>query len=173
MHRLFCYTGAEGLVLACGLGLVAALTETPKARQARFGEPRRQPPARHSLPRRFKSFPFMPEGEKQKAIANAMTFHFPQGRKDLRTQARARFRFPFVSLLARAQRKIGFAAFRGVPCRVILSGITKNRCKCIGFFVTQGRKDLNPRHAVLETAVLPTELHPYLFGTGDIIPYYF
>ena len=38
----FFYTGAEGLVLACGLGLVAALTETPKARQARFGEPRRR-----------------------------------------------------------------------------------------------------------------------------------
>ena len=67
---------AEGLVLACGLGLARALTEAPKARQARFGEPRRQPPARHSLPRRFKPFPFMPEGEKQKAIARAMTFHF-------------------------------------------------------------------------------------------------
>lgn len=25
----------------------------------------------------------------------------------------------------------------------------------------QGRKDSNPRHAVLETAVLPSELHPY------------
>ena len=39
----------------------------------------------------------------------------------------------------------------------------------------QGRKDLNPRHAVLETAVLPTELHPYIkfFGTGDIITYHF
>ena len=25
----------------------------------------------------------------------------------------------------------------------------------------QGWQDLNPRHAVLETAALPTELHPY------------
>ena len=25
----------------------------------------------------------------------------------------------------------------------------------------QGRQDLNPRHSVLETDVLPTELHPY------------
>ena len=25
----------------------------------------------------------------------------------------------------------------------------------------QGQKDLNPRHAVLETAALPTELYPY------------
>ena len=28
----------------------------------------------------------------------------------------------------------------------------------------QGQKDLNPRHAVLETAALPTELYPYIFG---------
>ena len=28
-------------------------------------------------------------------------------------------------------------------------------------FCWQGRKDSNPGHAVLETAVLPTELHPY------------
>ncbi len=26
----------------------------------------------------------------------------------------------------------------------------------------QGQKDLNPRHAVLETAALPTELYPYI-----------
>ena len=26
----------------------------------------------------------------------------------------------------------------------------------------QGQKDLNPRHAVLETAALPTELYPYM-----------
>ena len=28
----------------------------------------------------------------------------------------------------------------------------------------QGRKDSNPRHLVLETNVLPTELHPYTVG---------
>ena len=27
----------------------------------------------------------------------------------------------------------------------------------------QGQKDLNPRHAVLETAALPTELYPYIY----------
>ncbi len=32
----------------------------------------------------------------------------------------------------------------------------KNRCSCFW----QGQKDLNPRHAVLETAALPTELYP-------------
>ncbi len=31
----------------------------------------------------------------------------------------------------------------------------------LGFFDWQGQKDLNPRHAVLETAALPTELYPY------------
>ena len=36
----------------------------------------------------------------------------------------------------------------------------------------QGQKDLNPRHAVLETAALPTELYPYKVkangGKGEI-----
>ena len=29
-------------------------------------------------------------------------------------------------------------------------------------FFWQGQKDLNPRHSVLETDALPTELYPYL-----------
>ena len=29
------------------------------------------------------------------------------------------------------------------------------------FEMWQGQKDLNPRHAVLETAALPTELYPF------------
>ena len=32
------------------------------------------------------------------------------------------------------------------------------------FLFWQGQKDLNPRHAVLETAALPTELYPYIHG---------
>ena len=31
----------------------------------------------------------------------------------------------------------------------------------------QGQKDSNPRHAVLETAALPTELYPYKYGGED------
>ena len=31
----------------------------------------------------------------------------------------------------------------------------------------QGQKDSNPRHAVLETAALPTELYPYIYGGED------
>ena len=31
-----------------------------------------------------------------------------------------------------------------------------------GQFKWQGQKDLNPRHVVLETTALPTELYPYI-----------
>ena len=43
----------------------------------------------------------------------------------------------------------------------------KNRC-----FFWQGQKDLNPRHAVLETAALPSELYPFVIGgpTGTRTP---
>ena len=34
-------------------------------------------------------------------------------------------------------------------------------CITIRVFFWQGLKDSNPRHAVLETAALPTELYPY------------
>ena len=33
----------------------------------------------------------------------------------------------------------------------------------------QGQKDLNPRHAVLETAALPTELYPYKNKRFDMV----
>ncbi len=36
----------------------------------------------------------------------------------------------------------------------------------------QGQKDLNPRHAVLETAALPTELYPYVLTSNNITDYY-
>ena len=36
----------------------------------------------------------------------------------------------------------------------------------------QGQKDLNPRHAVLETAALPTELYPYVLTSNIITDYY-
>ena len=35
-------------------------------------------------------------------------------------------------------------------------------------YIWQGQKDLNPRHVVLETTALPTELYPYVL-TADII----
>ena len=36
------------------------------------------------------------------------------------------------------------------------------------FLFWQGQKDLNPRHAVLETAALPTELYPYIYEAPKI-----
>ena len=33
----------------------------------------------------------------------------------------------------------------------------------------QGQKDSNPRHAVLETAALPTELYPYMTKSNCLI----
>ena len=38
-------------------------------------------------------------------------------------------------------------------------------------FPWQGQKDLNPRHAVLETAALPTELYPYVVGLHGLEPW--
>ena len=59
------------------------------------------------------------------------------------------------------------------------SVITKNKIKALKPVYTndfrallwQGQKDLNPRHAVLETAALPTELYPYeWWATRDSNP---
>ena len=41
----------------------------------------------------------------------------------------------------------------------------------IGVRLWQGQKDLNPRHAVLETAALPTELYPYVKFCLIILPF--
>ena len=41
-----------------------------------------------------------------------------------------------------------------------------SRQKCV--FCWQGQKDLNPRHPVLETGVLPTELYPYIYSFSII-----
>ena len=44
-----------------------------------------------------------------------------------------------------------------------------NPCGCSVFY-WQGQKDLNPRHAVLETAALPTELYPFMVGLRGLEP---
>ena len=55
---------------------------------------------------------------------------------------------------------------RAQPCLVAKSYRTLTKksgtAEAIPDFFWQGQKDLNPRHAVLETAALPTELYPYL-----------
>ena len=39
------------------------------------------------------------------------------------------------------------------------------------FFLWQGQKESNPRHAVLETAALPAELYPYMVGLHGLEPW--
>ena len=53
---------------------------------------------------------------------------------------------------------VGKASKNGVNSRKYRKKAPKIRC-----FFWQGQKDLNPRHAVLETAALPTELYPYIW----------
>ncbi len=43
----------------------------------------------------------------------------------------------------------------------VLSNKKETVTKTVTASFWQGQKDLNPRHAVLETAALPTELYPY------------
>ena len=58
------------------------------------------------------------------------------------------------------------AARRLAPARACLGQVLSNKKETVTKTVTvsfwQGQKDLNPRHAVLETAALPTELYPYI-----------
>ena len=46
----------------------------------------------------------------------------------------------------------------------IMSCQSKKRHREGVFLLWQGQKDLNPRHAVLETAALPAELYPCVFS---------
>ena len=43
-------------------------------------------------------------------------------------------------------------------------------CGRPAYTLWQGQKDSNPRHAVLETAALPTELYPYVVGLRGLEP---
>ena len=56
-----------------------------------------------------------------------------------------------------------------IPCAVLKMIKQKPWNHAVSrLLVWQGQKDLNPRHAVLETAALPTELYPYImrFNSG-------
>ena len=58
------------------------------------------------------------------------------------------------------------SARRRSPARACLGQVLSNKKETVTKTATvsfwQGQKDLNPRHAVLETAALPTELYPYI-----------
>ena len=49
---------------------------------------------------------------------------------------------------------------KGAVVLTVVGGKNKKDKPKLVFF-WQGRKDSNPRHPVLETGVLPTELYPY------------
>ena len=52
------------------------------------------------------------------------------------------------------------------------SGVTGRRSNQLNYrAIWQGQKDSNPRHAVLETAALPTELYPYVVGLHGLEPW--
>ena len=74
---------------------------------------------------------------------------------------------------ARLWRATG-TSFTSAPFKSFLTQFyQKNKgVLCTPLFFWQGQKDLNPRHPVLETGVLPTELYPYSVDLC-IISYYF
>ena len=53
--------------------------------------------------------------------------------------------------------KLGNFKIKKTKGKTPINGLNK---PFIGVRAWQGQKDLNPRHAVLETAALPTELYP-------------
>ena len=59
--------------------------------------------------------------------------------------------------------------------RMVLNARNTFHCdlmKCVRMcLIWQGQKDLNPRHSVLETDALPTELYPYMKRTNNILTY--
>ena len=89
-----------------------------------------------------------------------MTVSFWQGQKDLVSPAGS---VGASALRAEVSTGDPHPSTRSA-CRVFkLFNPSQNKKTPAGVFLFwQGQKDLNPRHAVLETAALPTELYPYV-----------
>ena len=58
----------------------------------------------------------------------------------------------------------------GSVLRRALTAMTAKNDHPIGWSFWQGQKGSNSRHAVLETAALPTELYPYMVGLRGLEP---
>ena len=67
-----------------------------------------------------------------------------------------------ASFLCHRQRSRGSPGTLPVPQVKKMLSMPKEKPRNAELFFWQGQKDLNPRHAVLETAALPTELYPYI-----------
>ena len=63
---------------------------------------------------------------------------------------------------------VGVAGFEPAAHWSQTSCATKLRYTPKVIYNWQGQKDLNPRHVVLETTALPTELYPYDGGEDGI-----
>ena len=61
-------------------------------------------------------------------------------------------------------------AYRKPVRRTRRAAVSKKTGHPSGWSVWQGQKGSNSRHAVLETAALPTELYPYVVGLRGLEP---
>ena len=96
----------------------------------------------------------------EKESRTSATLSFWQGQKDLVSPAGS---VGASALRAEVSTGDPHPSTRSA-CRVFkLFNPSQNKKTPAGVFLFwQGQKDLNPRHAVLETAALPTELYPYI-----------
>ena len=96
---------------------------------------------------------------KKETVTKTVTVSFWQGQKDLVSPAGS---VGASALRAEVSTGDPHPSTRSA-CRVFkLFNPSQNKKTPAGVFLFwQGQKDLNPRHAVLETAALPTELCPY------------
>ena len=97
---------------------------------------------------------------KKETVTKTVTVSFWQGQKDLVSPAGS---VGASALRAEVSTGDPHPSTRSA-CRVFkLFNPSQNKKTPAGVFLFwQGQKDLNPRHAVLEPAALPTELYPYI-----------
>ena len=96
--------------------------------------------------------------------------HFWQGQKDLPCASHS-YGSPTVAVQQYPARRSSLKTVHRTvfltlrPSRVQVLIEKKSRTSATLSF-WQGQKDLNPRHVVLETTALPTELYPYIKLVG-------
>ena len=110
----------------------------------------------------------------QKTPATKVTGVFWQGQKDLTEVAEQlltarrpkffEFQYPPSRSALKTVYKTVFLTRRPSRVQVLFYSEQKTPATKVTGVFWQGQKDLNPRHAVLETAALPTELYPYIIN---------
>ena len=105
---------------------------------------------------------------KKETVTKTVTVSFWQGQKDLVSPAGS---VGASALRAEVSTGDPHPSTRSA-CRVFkLFNPSQNKKTPAGVFLFwQGQKDLNPRHAVLETAALPAELYAYVVGLRGLEP---